>query len=88
MMNWWSKMGFLDQESFKGMLTSAPKGYHWIASFSDAEATVLYKLHPELFDDTTGESMKRFLQSQEGRRWAVPGNKVVKLTHSANIQVK
>lgn len=78
MMWWWGSMGFLDQESFKAMLRTAPKGYEWMASFPDSVAAAIYKTYPEVFDDTTGKTMRKFLGSEAGRPYRVPGNKVVK----------
>lgn len=79
MMQWWGKMNFLDQQSLKQMLALAPRGFEWLSSIPDSIAPVVYQHYPEVFDDTSGKSMIKFLSMESGRRFRIPGNRVVKL---------
>lgn len=60
------KMGVLDQESFKMMsqtMGSAWKNIKWISSMPLSVATILnQESNGELFNDTSGRTMLRFLE--------------------------
>ena len=75
-MKYWQRMSAVDADTAKKLLaTIAPEKWHWIGSFDLPSATVLNHAHTEIFNDSTGKSMVKFLKSEAGRRFRVPGNK-------------
>lgn len=78
-MNWWGKCGFADQADLKAMLTCAPRGYEWLSTVPESVAVAIYRTYPEVYDDTTGKTLIKFLSTEAGKQWLVPGNRIIKL---------
>lgn len=63
-MQQFNRMGWLDRESFRLMTQtfgSTWKNIKWVSSIPLAVATVLNQQNPEIFQDTSGRTMLRFL---------------------------
>ena len=63
----WSRMNVIDQETFRNMHSDFKElGYKWIASWPLAVAGAINKETPDVFNDVTGRTMLRYLQSEAG----------------------
>lgn len=67
------RSNFLDQEEFRKLAPrhAWTKNMRWIASFPDSVAGYLNR-NTDIFSDTTGRSMERFLKTEEGAPYATP----------------
>lgn len=72
-MLWWSKLSAVDQDTVHRMVAMHPKGWKFIASWPEAIAGAINALHPEVFNDHTGKSMLRFLESEAGAPYRTYG---------------
>ena len=70
-MQYWNSMNTYDYETFKQMQRTAPRNHTWIACWPDSVAHMLNALHPEIFNDTTGKAMEKFLATDEGKPYRV-----------------
>ncbi|MHA2264712.1 MAG: hypothetical protein ACXAEN_20145 [Candidatus Thorarchaeota archaeon] len=76
-MKWFHRMNTHDWEIGQKLLRSAPPGaYHWIASWPWSVAHAVNQWYPEVFNDTSGKTMIRFLNTAGGAYYKVPGAKV------------
>ena len=66
------RANFLDQEEYRRLTQQGfAKNMRWIASFPDSVAGYLNR-NTDIFSDTTGKSMQRFLKSEEGEPYRTP----------------
>lgn len=66
------RSNFLDQQEFRKMASDGlTKNMRWIASFPDSVAGYLNR-NTDIFTDTTGRSMTRFLNTEEGAPYRTP----------------
>ena len=66
------RSNFLDQEEYKRLTNQGfTRNMRWIASWPDSVAGFLNR-NTDIFSDTTGRSMLRFLNSEEGAPYATP----------------
>lgn len=66
-----NKMNAVDWASAQAFLRTAPKGLKWIASWPMPVATAVNNWHPDVFNDTSGKTMMRFLNSEAGEPYRV-----------------
>lgn len=75
-MKWMHSLNAYDREVGFKMLHAGYASYEWIATWPQAVAAAINRFHPEVFNDTTGAAMKRFLQTDAGVYYKVPGAKI------------
>lgn len=64
-MQWWQRMNAVDMGTFKTMAASmknGTKGMRWIGSVPLSVATIINEQNPDVYNDTTGQTMLKFLQ--------------------------
>lgn len=72
-MKWFQRMNAIDAETARMMLgTIQPGAWHWISSIPQGVAAVINRDHPEIFNDSTGKAMQKFLASDAGAPYRVP----------------
>jgi len=75
-MQWFRRLNALDLETAKPLLRTGPRSWEWIASWPLSVATAISALYPEVFNDHTGTGMRRFLTTDEGEAYRIPGSKL------------
>lgn len=73
-MQWMRSLNAFDWDVGQAALRTAPPGsYRWIGIWPLSVAAAINFFHPEVFNDTTGEAMKRFLRTEAGAMYRAPG---------------
>jgi hypothetical protein len=76
-MDWLRKMNAYDRATgLAALRTAPPNTYEWIGSWPFSVAAAINQFYPEVFNDRTGAAMKRFLRSELGQYYRVPGCKL------------
>ena len=71
-MSWYQKLNAVDKETGRQALFGrAFAGSRPISNIPVAVASQLIELYPEIFYDTTGKSMLKFLSTEEGQAYKV-----------------
>ena len=69
-MSWYHKLNAVDKETGRAALFGRPfSNSRAISSIPVAVASQLMELYPEIFRDTTGKSMLKFLSTEEGQAY-------------------
>ncbi len=76
-MEWLRKMNTMDLKvGLAALRTAPPDTYEWIGSWPFSVAAAVNQFYPEVFNDRTGVAMKRFLKTEAGAYYRVPGSKL------------
>ncbi len=65
-MQWFQSLGALDFDTARAACRTGPESWDWIATWPFSVAAAINALHPEVFNDRTGKTMQRFLETAEG----------------------